>query len=296
MLEGLIVKNITNKYFVKANDNIYECLARGKFKQDAISPVVGDIVKFEILDEQKNTGVINGIVERKNYIRRPKMANINEIIFVVSTKLPKADLLMLDKQLAFAEFMNIKSKIIVNKIDLDEEMAKQIEKIYTKIGYEVVLTNAISKEGIDKVIDDANEVNEIIVLAGNSGVGKSSLVNSLFNREMTTAGEVSKKNKRGKNTTTITSLYEIKKNVYIADTPGFSTFDIEEIESNKLSNYFIEFNKYIGKCEYQGCSHIKEQNCGIKQAVEEQKISNNRYQNYIKIYEDLKYKEEHKKW
>lgn len=296
MLEGLIVKNITNKYFVKVNDNIYECLARGKFKQDSISPVVGDLVKFEILDEQKNTGIINDIVERKNYIRRPKMANISEIIFVVSTKFPKADLLMLDKQLAFAEFMNIKSKIIVNKIDLGEEIARQIEKTYTEIGYDVVLTNAISKEGIEKIIDDVNEKKKIIVLAGNSGVGKSSLINSLFNREITIAGEVSQKSKRGKNTTTITSLYEVKKNVYIADTPGFSTFDIEEIESSELGKFFIEFNQYIHKCEYQGCAHIKEKKCGIKQAVEENKISNNRYQNYIKIYEDLKYKEEHKKW
>lgn len=296
MLEGLIVKNITNKYFVKSNDNLYECLARGKFKQDSISPVVGDIVKFEIIDDQNNDGVINEVEERINYIRRPKLSNISEIIFVVSTKLPKVDLLMLDKQLAFAEFMNIKSKIIVNKIDLDEGLAKKIEKIYTEIGYDVVLTNTISKEGIDKIIDDTNEKNKIIVLAGNSGVGKSSLVNSLFNREITTAGEVSKKNKRGKNTTTITSLYELKNGVYIADTPGFSTFDIEEIESADLGKYFVEFNQYIHKCEYQGCAHIKEQNCGIKQAVEENRISNSRYQNYIKIYEDLKYKEEHKKW
>lgn len=297
MLKGFIIKNVTNTYFVMSENKIYECSVRGKIKQETLSPTVGDNVNFEIVDENKNIGVINEIVERKNYIRRPKIANIDEIIFVISTKLPKADLLMLDKQLAFAEYMNIQAKIIINKIDLDEKMAKEIEEIYSKIGYEVVMTNTITKEGIDDVMNKNTE-NEpkIIVLAGNSGVGKSSLINSILNREVTVSGKVSTKNKRGKNTTTITSLYEIKENVYIADTPGFSTFDIEEIEAVDLNYYFKEFREYIDKCEYQGCSHIKEQKCGIKEALEQGKISNKRYQNYVKIYEDLKYKEEHKKW
>lgn len=137
---------------------------------------------------------------------------------------------------------------------------------------------------------------KIIALSGNSGVGKSSIINSILNKSVTIAGDISSKNKKGKNTTTITSLYEIEENKYLVDTPGFSTFDIDEIESIDLDKYFIEFRKYIKECEYQGCSHIKEGQCGIKDAVLQGKISKNRYDRYIKIYEDLKYKEEHKKW
>lgn len=294
---GIIIKNVTNTYFINSESKIYECSARGKFKQMDISPTVGDNVKIEVIDEKNKKAIIDEIEERKNYIRRPKIANISEIIFVVSTKLPKADLLMLDKQLAFAEYLKVRVKIVINKIDLDEEEAKKIEKIYKNIGYEVIKTNALTKVGIKNIINrKENEDIEIIVLAGNSGVGKSSIINSISNSEITVAGEISNKNKRGKNTTTITSLYEIKKNVYIADTPGFSTFDIEEIEYRELDQYFSEFREYITKCQYQGCSHIKEEKCGVKRALEDGKIANNRYQNYVKIYEDLKFKEEHKKW
>lgn len=297
MQKGLIIKNITNTYYIKSNNEIYSCVARGKFKKSDISPIVGDKVEFEIIDKNKKEAVIENILERKNYIRRPKCVNISKILLVISAKLPKPDLLMLDKQLLYAEFMKIKPIIIVNKIDLDIKIAEQIREEYSKIGYDVILTNALTGEGVKKIIEQTKEDGEnIIVLAGNSGVGKSSIINSIFNNEISQSGEISKKNKRGKNTTTITNLYEIEKDIYIVDTPGFSTFDIDEISSKDLSSYFIEFRKYINECEFQGCSHIKEENCGIKKAKNIGKISENRYNRYIKIYENLKYKEEHKKW
>ena len=205
---------------------------------------------------------------------------------------------MIDKQLAFSEFMNIKPIIIINKIDLDNDTALQIKDEYSKIGYNVILTNALTGEGVMEILQHTNSTvgENIAVLAGNSGVGKSSLINSIFNENVSVAGKISEKNKRGKNTTTITSLYKINKDTYLVDTPGFSTFDIDEISYKDLDKYFIEFKEYINKCEFQGCSHIKEDICGIKYALNNAKISQKRYNSYVKIYENLKYREEHKKW
>ena len=299
MQKGLIIKNITNTYYIKSEKDIYEGVARGKFKQEEITPTVGDNVEFEILDKEKNKVVIECVLDRKNFSRRPKVANLTAIICVIAVKLPKPDLLMLDKQLVFAEYLNIEPIIVINKKDLDEEIATKIEKEYSKIGYRVIITSALTGEGIKEIlkqIKSKNEENQVVTLAGNSGVGKSTIINAILNKEETVSGEISLKNKRGKNTTTITSLYEIEDNIYLVDTPGFSTFDINEIEARDLNKYFIEFRQYFEKCEYQGCSHIKEQNCGVKKALEDGKISNERYQRYVKIYEDLKYKEEHKKW
>ena len=317
-MQGIIIENISNLYKVE-NDKkqIYETYARGKFKKEEITPVVGDFVQIDVTDEENKKAVINKILERKVYIKRPKMANITQLILVVSSKDPKPDLLMLDKQLAFAEFLEIKPSIVLNKIDLDKEKEfENIKKIYTKIGYEVIETQAkfnkedaknkaienIKNEDINVRIDNSIEKlisklkGNINVLAGNSGVGKSSLINAIFNKELTEEGEISNRNKRGKNTTTSTKLYKIDENTYIADTPGFSTFSIEEIPSNKLAFYFKEFKAEIQNCEFVGCTHIKEENCGIKQAIKEGKISQDRYNRFCKIYEELKQKEERKKW
>ena len=153
---------------------------------------------------------------------------------------------------------------------------------------------ANKKIGINKLLDTLKD--NINAFAGNSGVGKSSLINAIFNKELTQEGEISSRNKRGKNTTTSTKLYSIEDNTYIADTPGFSTFSIEEIQSKDLAYYFKEFKDEIKNCEFIGCTHIKEENCGIKQAIENGKISQDRYNRFCKIYEELKKMEERKKW
>lgn len=295
MLKGIVISNISNIYNVETEDGkIYSCNARGKFKNNEISPVAGDKVEIDIIAPEAYVGVINKIEERKNYIKRPKMANLSQIILVVSMKLPKPDLELLDKQLAYAEYMGIKPVICLNKVDLeDEKVINHIEEVYSRIGYTVIKTNAKQGIGIEKIQEIIK--GNITAFSGNSGVGKSTLINGIFKQDITQEGIISKKNKRGKNTTTQVDLYKINQNTYIADTPGFSTFDIYEIESVNLCHYFIEFVQYIDKCEFVGCSHIKEQNCGIKQAIEEGKMSQERYDRYCKIYNILKEKEE-KKW
>ena len=302
-MQGLIIENIANLYKIENKENnqkeVYEAYARGKFKKEEITPVVGDFVEFEVTDEENKKAVITEIAERKVYIKRPKMANITQLVLVVSSKDPKPDLLMLDKQLAFSEFLNLKACIVLNKIDLDdEEEFKNIKEIYSKIGYEVIETQANKKDIKENSIENLIKTlkGNINVLAGNSGVGKSTLINAIFNKELTQEGEISNRNKRGKNTTTSTKLYEIEENTYIADTPGFSTFSIEEIPSNRLAEYFKEFKKEIQNCEFASCTHIKEESCGIKQAIKEGKISPDRYDRFCKIYEELKQKEERKKW
>ena len=293
-MHGIIIENISNLYRIKAEDKIYEATARGKFKQNEIIPVVGDNVEFEILDEENRKAVIEEIGERKVYIKRPKLANITQIIFVVSSKDPKPDLLMLDKQLAFAEFLKINSVIVLNKTDLDKkEEFKQIKQIYEKIGYKVIITDAKKKQGIEELkVEMKNNIN---AFSGNSGVGKSTLINGIFDKDITEEGEISKRNKRGKNTTTSIKLYEIDDNTYIADTPGFSTFDVAEIESKELEKYFREFKENIINCEFVGCTHIKEEKCGVKKAIEEGKIDISRYNRFCKIYNELKEREE-RKW
>lgn len=289
-MQGRIIETISNLYKIKAENKIYEATARGKFKNEEITPVVGDTVQIEITDEQKNKAVIEKIDERKTYIKRPKMSNIDQIILVVSSKEPKPDLLLLDKQLAFSEYLNIEPVIVLNKTDLDKkEEFEKIKEIYEKIGYKIIKTiakNDNKENGVEELKKQLK--GKISAFSGNSGVGKSTLINSIFKNNITEEGEISQRNKRGKNTTTSTKLYEIDENTYIADTPGFSTFDISEIQYNELDNFFKEFKDKIKECEFVGCTHIKEENCGIKESVQTGKISNERYKRFCKIYSELK--------
>ncbi len=286
MPKGIIICTSSNVYQVAEGEKVYKCLARGKFKKEKISPLVGDEVEFTITNSEKQEGVIEQILPRKNELKRPKMANLTQLILVVSMKMPSPDLLLLDKQLVFAEFMGLKATIVLNKVDLeDKEEIDRIAKLYEDIGYKIIQTNA--KEGIKVEEITALLEGETTAFAGNSGVGKSTLINSIFEQELTQEGDISDKNQRGKNTTTSTTLYKYKENSYIADTPGFSTFEINEIPKEDLCHYFVEFVPYLDKCEFQGCSHIKEENCGVKEALEAGKISSQRYENYIKIYNNL---------
>ena len=211
-MQGKIINNISNLYYVETEGQIYECNARGKLKLEDIGPTVGDEVIFN-----KEEKIIEEILPRTTYIKRPKVSNITQMICVISAKNPKPDLLMLDKQLAYAEYIGIKSIIVINKIDLDEKKVNEIKEIYKNVGYRIIETNAKEKEGIEELKNILE--NNISVFSGNSGVGKSTLLNDIFNEEKTKEGLISDKNKRGKNTTTNISLYKINENEYIADTP-----------------------------------------------------------------------------
>ena len=306
-MQGLIIENISNLYKIKVQNKIYEANARGKLKKEEITPVVGDKVEIQILDEENKKEKIE---TRTTYIKRPKMSNITQLILVVSSKNPKPDLLLLDKQLAFAEYLGITPIIVLNKTDLDKKKEfEKIKEIYQNIGYTVIET--IAKEQEDKPEETKSEEKNKIktsgiqalekqlkgninAFSGNSGVGKSTLINAIFKEKITQEGEISQRNKKGKNTTTSTKLYEIDENTYIADTPGFSTFDISEIEYKELDKYFKEYKPLIEKCEFVGCTHIKEKNCGIKNALEQGKIDASRYERFCKIYEELKEKDKYK--
>ena len=303
-MQGLIIENISNLYKIKTKKGIYEANARGKFKKEEITPVVGDKVEIQILDEENKKAVIEEIQERTTYIKRPKMSNITQLVLVVSSKNPKPDLLLLDKQLAFAEFLGIKAIIVLNKTDLDKKKEfEKIKEVYQNIGYTVIETIAKDLEDIPEKSEirsigihnlEKNLKWNINAFSGNSGVGKSTLINAIFKDTITQEGEISQRNKKGKNTTTSTKLYEIDENTYIADTPGFSTFDISEIEYRELDKYFKEFKPLLDDCEFVGCTHIKEDNCGIKQALQQGKIDNGRYERFCKIYEELKEKDKYK--
>lgn len=289
VVEGRIITIISNLFYVELNNNrVIECTSRGIFKTKELKPVVGDEV---LVEEEKNNGNIIEIINRKSYIKRPKMANVSQLIFVISAKNPTPDLLMLDKQLAFAEFLKIKPIIVINKVDLDDGVVNNIEKIYSKIGYKVIKTVAKEEKNIDQIKELLK--NNISAFSGNSGVGKSTLINSIFTKQTTLEGEISSKNKKGKNTTTSVKLYKIGENTYIADTPGFSNFDVFEIQYKELYKYFREFNDFTNECEYLDCTHIKEKICGVKLEVGNN-ISKSRYDNFKKIYEELKDKEDHK--
>ena len=290
-MQGIIIGNISNMYQIETEKNIYKSYARGRFKKEEVKPMVGDVVDIEIIDAEKSEAIIENIKPRKNEIKRPKIANIDQIVFIISTKNPKPDLLMLDKQLVYVESLNIEPIIVINKIDLSDNY-KKIQELYNKIGYKTVAISTKENIGIDMLRLELK--GKISVFAGNSGVGKSSTINVLFGENKTLEGEISQKNKKGKNTTTDTRLYELENKTYIADTPGFSSFEITEIESNELDKNFREFKDKICKCEFVGCTHIKEQNCEIKRAVTNGEISKERYDNYCKIYEELKEKEKYR--
>lgn len=292
MVEGVIVKGIAGFYYVEDNDgNVFECKARGKFKKDKLSPIVGDKVYIELLDDMH--GVINEIKPRKNQLIRPSVANIDQAILVFAIKKPDLNYVLLDKLLIFIEHHGIDALICINKSDLDEENEiDKIKHIYNGIGYDVIKTNGKTGEGIEALKEKTKD--KISVFAGPSGVGKSTIFNRIQSKVVMETGDISKKIERGKHTTRHAELIEIDKGSFIVDTPGFSSLDLNFIEVQELQYSFREFTDYIGECKYSSCLHWKENGCKVKQMVDKGRITQERYNTYIAILQELQ--ENRRKW
>ena len=272
---GKIIKQISNDYTVKVDDELYVCKPRGKFRKLNITPLVGDNV---VIDENNN--YILEILDRKNELERPSISNIDQVVIVTSVKIPDFSSNLLDKLLTIIEYNNIKPIICFTKLDLlNEEELHDIERImnyYRKIGYEVYSNTDNNLKNIFK--------DKITVFAGQSGAGKSSLLNRLDNTLNLEIGEVSIALGRGRHTTRHTELIEVLGGL-IADTPGFSQIDFRGMKKSDIRDNFIEFNEYRDYCEYKDCMHINELKCAIKEKTEDGTIIKSRYENYLKFVE-----------
>ncbi len=286
IITGRIYKILSKFYYVKVENKMYECMAKGKFKNIGTNLCVGDIVDVEIDEFDKNKGNIINVYDRKNCIIRPNVSNVDKLIITLSIIDPIPNLVLLDKQIINCHINNIEPIICITKIDIDKNNEYlKIKDIYENIGYKVFAISNIDKKGINDLEKEIK--GKFCVLSGNSGIGKSSLVNNILGYEVMLSGNISEKIKRGKQTTRHIEIFD-KESIMIADTPGFSVFEDIKITKEDVIENFVEFSEYIGMCEYRDCSHIKENSCAIKDAVENNKISKDRYERFVQIYNECK--------
>ncbi len=285
VLNGVIIKGIGGFFFVEPAGEVYECKARGAFRKKKITPLAGDNVTITVREGKENT--IDEIGERKNYLLRPPVANIDTLIIVSSVKDPVPSLLVIDKMTAIAVDKGIKPCVVFSKSDLGDTTA--LESVYRKAGIDVVSVCCKTGEGIEKVKEMISD--GITVFTGNTGVGKSSLLNCIDERFSLATGEISDKLGRGRHTTREVTLYHIN-NGLVADTPGFSSLDIEQtsdvIVKENLPFCFPEFQEYLGKCKFTSCSHTVEKGCLILEALNNGEIDKNRHESYVSMYNDVK--------
>lgn len=287
---GKIMKGIAGFYYVGVVESgVYECKAKGIFRKDKIKPLVGDDVEIEVLNEEEKLGNIVKILPRRSELIRPAVANIDQALVIFAAREPKPNLSLLDRFLVIMEKQDVPVIICFNKQDLcDEEEVGRLKEIYEACGYPVVLASAKQGEGIEEIKSRIR--GKTTTVAGPSGVGKSSLTNLLQNEVQMETGEISKKLGRGRHTTRHSQIIQIEEDTWLYDTPGFTSFYVEEIEKEELRFYFREFSKYEGTCRFQGCTHTHEPGCMVKNALEEGKISKERYENYLELYGELKEK------
>lgn len=286
-MQGKIVKGIAGFYYVHVNGiGVIECKAKGIFRKDGTKPLVGDNVEIETVGEEHASGNIVLIHKRNNEIIRPAVANIDQAVIIFSMIKPMPNLNLLDRFLIMMEKQHIPCIICFNKEDIvSREEQKKLQTVYQNSGYLVLVVSAKRKAGIERL--KAELIGKTTVVAGPSGVGKSSIINCLQSEITMETGEISVKIERGKHTTRHSQLIDIFDDTYIMDTPGFSSLLLDDIEKEELGKYYPEFVQYEGQCKFQGCSHIHEPVCGIRQAVEQGDISKERFDNYKQLYQEL---------
>lgn len=287
-MQGKIVKGISGFYYVHVVESgIYECKAKGIFRQQKMKPLVGDDVEIDIISEEKKTGNVAAILPRKNALIRPAVANVDQALLIFAAASPNPNFNLLDRFLVMMGRQDVPVILCFNKCDLiTEEQQQEIASIYEASGCKILFISAKKELGL-------KELQEILegkttTVAGPSGVGKSSLINLLAPEACMETGEISKKIERGRHTTRHAELIQLKGDGYIMDTPGFSSLYLPEMEKEELQDCYPEFAAFEPYCRFQGCSHISEPDCGVKDALSEGKIHPVRYENYCQLYGELK--------
>lgn len=284
-MEGIILKALSGFYYVHSQGEVYTCRARGKFRHAKLSPLVGDRVRFTALENQ--TGALDEILPRQNQFTRPAVANVDQLVILISQAIPITDPFLVDRILAIAASRNCRCVVCVNKCDLDS--GEDLYRIYTAAGFPTVRVSAQTGEGIDALRELIS--GKVSAFTGNSGVGKSSVLNALYPGFALETGDVSEKLGRGRHTTRHVELFALDEHTLIADTPGFSSFDTEKMElcrKEELQHCFQDFAPYLGECQFQDCAHIKEKGCAVLAALERGEIQPTRHESYVRLYEQAK--------
>ena len=281
---GRIVKALSGFYYVQTADRLVECKARGRFRKEGITPLVGDSVEITL---EHGKGMVEQIHPRKNSFIRPAVANLDMLVLLVSESIPVTEPFLIDRITAIAGDQNVPVVICVNKSDLSSET--RLAEIYSGAGYAVVQTSAVTGEGIEQLRKLIS--GKVVAFSGNSGVGKSSILNCLDPSLQIRTGEVSEKLGRGRHTTRHIELFALEDQTFVADTPGFSSFDTEQMDiilKENLQYAFPDFAPYIGRCQFHDCAHLKEPGCVVTEALNAGKIQPTRYDSYVKLYEKAK--------
>lgn len=279
--EGRILRSLSGFYDVQTQEGLITCRARGVLRREGNSPLTGDLVEITV---EKGKGMVEKILPRKNHFIRPAVANVDALVIFAANVNPVTEPFLIDRVAAIAGDQNVQAVLCVNKCDLDPAM--DLVRIYEHAGFPVICTSAETGEGVEDL--RALLEGKLTAFTGNSGVGKSSILNRLAPELQLETGEVSEKLGRGRHTTRHVELYRLGENTYVADTPGFSSFDTDQMElilKENLQYAFPDFGSYLGKCRFDDCSHRREPDCAVRAAVEAGEIERSRYESYLKLYE-----------
>lgn len=283
-----IIKALSGFYYVQTENGVVECRARGRFRKEHLTPLVGDLVNVSV---QNGKGTIEQLLPRRNSFIRPAVANIDLLVVLASCAVPQTEPFLIDRITAIAERQSVPCLILVNKNDL--QSARPLCEIYEKAGIDVLATSAETGEGMAELRERIR--GKLCAFTGNSGVGKTSILNSLCPSLTLPVGEVSQKLGRGRHTTRHIELFSLPEDTFLADTPGFSSFDTEQmdvIRKEELASAFSDFAPYLGQCQFCDCAHLKEPGCAVRRALDEGKLVRSRYDSYVRLYEIVKDKKD----